>query len=168
MSEQVGVMKDLRGFFAEGTSDFPILLAYLFGSRAKGTAAPESDYDIGVLFGEEITPEIHYLLQHRLAQFLTSQVDLVNLAQAPIELVYNVIVNGQIIYERDPSVRGDFESDMLNRYYDRLPSLRAQRKKLLEETREDYERGVQRYRAALGATEKLLAQARTTEDKIQN
>ncbi|HDL85032.1 MAG TPA: nucleotidyltransferase domain-containing protein [Candidatus Acetothermia bacterium] len=155
----------LRGFFAESEREFPVLLAYLFGSRAKGGAGPESDYDIGVLFPRPVLADDRYLLQHLLVKLLHAQVDLVDLSQAPIELVYNVIAAGHLIYEKTLATRVEFEANTMSMYFDQLPVLRARRKEILEETQEEYERGVQRYREALRATERMLAKTRTARDK---
>jgi len=161
-----GLMK-LRVFFTEATQEFPILLGYLFGSRAKGGEGPGSDYDIAVLFARAVPADDHYLLQHRLVELLHAQVDLVDLSHAPIELVYNVIATMHPIYERDRATRVEYEANMMSMYYDQLPVLRARRRKMLEETSDDYERGVQRYREALRATRRMLAKTRTAEDRAE-
>ncbi|GAH03045.1 unnamed protein product, partial [marine sediment metagenome] len=106
-----------------------------------------------------------YLLAHQLTELLDTGVDLVDLARAPIELVYNVIATGQILYEKDRTTRMEFEARTLSMYFDQLPVLRAERRALLEETREDYDAGVERYRTALRATERMLAQTRAAQDQ---
>jgi len=53
--------------------------------------------------------------------------------------VYNVIATGQILYEKDRRTRVEFEAWALGLYFDQLPILRAERRALLEETREDYD-----------------------------
>lgn len=164
MDEKDVVMMKLRGFFAEAGQEFRVLLAYLFGSRAKGRTRPESDYDIGVLFARVVPADDRYLIQHRLVELLHAQVDLVDLSQAPIELVYNVIAARHPIYEKTFATRVEFEADTMSMYFDQLPVLRARRKELLEETHEEYERGVQRYREALRATERMLAEILATEN----
>ena len=90
---------------------------------------------------------------------MTDRVDLVVLNYAPIELRYNVIVTGVVIYEQNPAVRVDFEANTLSRYGDYLPVLRRQRKEILEE--HENEAGIQRYREALGETQRLLKKIRT-------
>jgi len=40
MNERDDVVMKLRGFFTEATQEFPVLLAYLFDSRAKGGGRP--------------------------------------------------------------------------------------------------------------------------------
>ena len=155
----------LRSFFAETRSQFPVGLAYLFGSQATGQAEARSDYDVAVLFDGDVSTDDRYLLTHQLTELLDTGVDLVDLARAPIELVYNVIATGQILYEKDRTTRVEFEARALGLYFDQLPILRAERRALLEETREDYDAGVERYRTALRATEKMLAQTRAAQDQ---
>ena len=155
----------LRSFFAETRSQFPVGLAYLFGSQATGQAGAQSDYDVAVLFDGNVSTDDRYLLTHQLTELLDTDVDLVDLARAPIELVYNVIATGQILYEKDRTTRVEFEARTLSMYFDQLPVLRAERRALLEETREDYDAGVERYRTALRATERMLAQTRAAQDQ---
>ena len=155
----------LRSFFAETRSQFPVGLAYLFGSQATGQAGAQSDYDVAVLFDGKVSTDDRYLLAHQLTELLDTGVDLVDLARAPIELVYNVIATGQILYEKDRTTRMEFEARTLSMYFDQLPVLRAERRALLEETREDYDAGVERYRTALRATERMLAQTRAAQDQ---
>ena len=87
--------------------------------------------------------------------------------RAPIEFVYNVIAARQPVYEKTFATRVEFEADTMSMYFDQLPVLRARRMELLQETCEDYERGVQRYREALGATERMLAKTRAAKDKAE-
>jgi predicted nucleotidyltransferase len=155
----------LRSFFAEARSQFPVALAYLFGSQATGRAGAQSDYDLAVLFDCKVTSDDRYLLTHQLTELLDRDVDLVDLARAPVELVYNVIATGQILYEKDRTARVEFEARALGLYFDQLPILQAERRSLLEETQEDYDAGVERYRTALRATERMLAQTRAAQDQ---
>ena len=155
----------LRSFFAETRSQFPVGLAYLFGSQATGRAEAQSDYDVAVLFDGNVSTDDRYVLTHQLTELLDTDVDLVDLARAPIELVYNIIATGQILYEKDRTTRVEFEARALGLYFDQLPILRAERRALLEETREDYDAGVERYRTALRATERMLAQTRAAQDQ---
>ena len=70
-----------------------ILVAYLFGSYARGVETLQSDADIAVLLSE--VPEKHleyYLhLERKLAEALEKDVDLVFLNDAPPLLKYQVI-----------------------------------------------------------------------------
>jgi len=100
-------------------------------------------------------------LKHRIAEFLaTDQIDLVVLSRSPIELRYNVVASGRILYEKSRAVFVEFEAKTLSFYFDSLPVLRRHRKELLEE--QNHEAGVRRYRAALGKTQELLTQIRAS------
>jgi hypothetical protein len=141
-----------------------ILLAYLFGSRASGKVGKLSDYDIAVFLKGGFHPDLKYRLGSELGKILgTARIDLVVLNNAPIELRYNVIVTGALIYERDRAERVEFEATTLSRYFDLLPLLRRQRREVI--SGEGYGNRVQRYRAALRKTEKLLGKIRAAQGK---
>ena len=135
-----------------------IQLAYLFGSQVTGEVGPLSDYDIAVLLDHTADgPAVRSQLAHEIVVRLDSdRVDVVLLNRAPIELAYAVIASGRLLYQRDVATRVEYEADVLSRYGDYLPVLRAQRSALLGET--GYDQRVQRYREALGRTERTLGE----------
>jgi predicted nucleotidyltransferase len=154
------VSRKLGNFFSRLKERPAVELAYFFGSRAGDANGPISDYDIAVLFAEVPSSGMKYKLAHQLATILlTDRVDLVVLNQASVELRYAVITTGIVVYEVNLSVRVEFEASTLSRYGDYLPILRRQRKEILEE--HSYEAGIQRYRTALGQTQRLLKKIRT-------
>lgn len=152
-----------------------INLTYLFGSRAEklsedsslnDSVGPLSDYDFGIVVPQQVEedggfpPAKRFKLQSRLSRLLDSEVDLVLLNDAPIELQYNVISSGVLLFERAIKSRVEYEAKVLGRYGDYLPVLRQQRKDVIDggsdETR------VQRYREALREVEGLFKQIRTS------
>lgn len=140
-----------------------VILAYLFGSQADGTADPQSDYDIGVLVR---TPslELWTRLAHEIAALLNvERVDVVLLNRAPVELAYAVIAQGRLLYERSIAERVEFEARVLSLYGDYLPILRRQREEILKGR--GHEAGVQRYREALRRTERTLEALGAAQDK---
>ncbi len=74
-----------------------ILLVYLFGSRVRGEAGPLSDYDFGVLFDRSTdrAGAPARLGSALAAAFGTDRIDVVSLNEAPIELAYAVISEGE-------------------------------------------------------------------------
>lgn len=161
MGRETELAGELKRFFAQEAEDLGITLVYLFGSRAQGAAGPQSDCDVAILFLKEPPASGRYALEHRLGGLLgAGRVDLVVLNRAPVELQYNVIATGRLVYETDRASRVEFEARTLGLYGDFLPVLRRQRRELLEEG--DYETGIQRYRAALGAAVDVLAEARAS------
>jgi predicted nucleotidyltransferase len=136
-----------------------ILLAYLFGSQADGTAGPQSDYDIALLVRQP-SPALQARLAHEIGIILgTDWVDVVLLNRAPVELAYAVIVQGQLLYQRSVAERVEFEAKVLSLYADYLPILRRQREEILQDVGK--EARVQRHREAFGRTERTLAAMRT-------
>jgi len=158
-------LKKLKKIFAEEYESI-ILLAYFFGSQLKGKTGPLSDYDIAIFLTPKPTSfQFKYKLQHELTNiFNYGQVDLIILNNAPIELKYHVITDGQIVYQKDSATKVEFEADTLSRYFDYLPVLKAQRQDILyfKPKGIKYDRRIQRYRTALRKTEKKLNKIRTS------
>ena len=137
-------------------------LVYLFGSRAQGTDGPLSDCDLGVWVTSDATMELRMRLHRALASVLGDvSLDLVFLNDAPIELAYAIIAQGKLLYQRDLATRVEVEANIMGRYGDYLPVLRAQRSEILQG--EQSEARVQRYRAALGRTERTLGEIRAAQ-----
>ena len=133
-----------------------VVLGYLFGSRADGTADRSSDYDVAVLFAALADPlrDIEGI-RHRLAvAFNGAPVDVVPLNRAPVELAYAVIAQGVDVFVRSEAERVDYEASVLARYGDCLHYLRFQFRELVE--RDEHDARVQRNRTALGRTLRTL------------
>ncbi len=157
---QFDLIKRFTTFFSNENDPSLIKLAYLFGSRAGETIGPISDYDIAVLFSDSPAPSLRYALEHKLKKTLLSdRVDLVVLNYAPIELQYAVIASGDVVYEKSFEARVEYEALTLSRYGDFLPILRNQRQEILED--KTNEAGIQRHRAALGKTQRMLEKTRS-------
>ncbi len=113
------LLKQLRMVF-EAFNE--IKLVYFFGSRANGAAGPLSDYDFAVYLDEtdqEKLFELKLKLLKELSRILTTDsIDLIilNNAESP-ELKYNIIKNGQLLFEREP-YRIILEPRILNEYFD--------------------------------------------------
>jgi len=91
------------------------VFAYLHGSRASGSAGPDSDVDIAAYFDGQL-PEAFEIL-------LPAGVDLVVLNCAPLELAGRVALHGKLLFERDPSARVVWEATTRKIYLDELPRL---------------------------------------------
>ena len=140
-----------------------ISLAYIFGSQLKSKTGPLSDYDFAIFLSRKPSFQFKYRLKNKLVNILnTEQVDLVILNDAPIELKYNVIATGKIIFQKNSMIRTEFEADTLSRYFDYLPVLRAQKKEVLKfkPKGEKYGDRIQRYRKTLRKTEEMLNKIR--------
>lgn len=72
-----------------------VRFAYLFGSRATGTARPDSDADIAIVVHTPLDLLAESVLAERLAEALdVPAVDLVDLGRAPLRLVGRVLTEG--------------------------------------------------------------------------
>jgi uncharacterized protein len=133
-------------------------LVYLFGSRVGENIGPMSDYDLAIQVANGTDTEYlsSRIIHEAKINLGIAPVDLVFLNNAPIELAYAIIAQGICLYQKDPQTRIEFEANVLSRYCDYLPVLRAQRKDILKGG--DDVRRVQRYREALRRTERTLSQ----------
>ncbi|MDD5738335.1 MAG: nucleotidyltransferase domain-containing protein [Candidatus Pacebacteria bacterium] len=104
-------------------SKYPqVKLAYLFGSRANGTAGPLSDYDFAVYLDEKNSQkrfDIRLELMAKLSLLLkTDAVDVVviNDTENP-DLKYNIVKEGNLLIEKEP-YKLLVEPQIINEYFD--------------------------------------------------
>ena len=108
-----------------------VLVAYLFGSQARGRPTPISDVDFAVLLSETVPRESYLdyriaLMQELTRIFRSDEVQVVILNQAPPLLAYKVIVEGKPLLCRDELARLRFRTDATRRYLDTKPLRRVQ------------------------------------------
>jgi len=96
--------------------------AYLFGSTAKGTARPDSDIDIAVLFaagiGKEECFDQRLGIAGALEDITGKRIDIVDLQHSPLFLQHQVRKYGRLILEKDRQYRIDYEVRSRREYYD--------------------------------------------------
>lgn len=107
-----------------------VVLAYLFGSHARGRPMPISDIDFAVLLSGDFPRESYLDCQIALTQALTKifrsdEVQVVILNHAPPLLGYKVILEGKLLTCRDPIARVRFQVRATQRYFDTRPLRRA-------------------------------------------
>jgi len=88
---------------AERLSACPeVIFALLFGSRARGTARPDSDLDVGVFLSPDLTAEQRWGVRLRLQAGLENagRVDVVVLNDAPSLLAHRALL-GELLFARD-------------------------------------------------------------------
>jgi predicted nucleotidyltransferase len=107
------------------------LAAWLFGSRARGTATESSDVDVAVLLAEPRPRGLAALptaLEDELERELGARVDVVVLNEAPVDLVHRVLRDGRLVCEHDRAARIRFEVRKRNEFWDLEPVLRRYRR----------------------------------------
>ena len=105
-----------------------ILEAYLFGSRARGSAQPRSDIDVAVYLAPDGPTEVGFgyqaeLTSHLMAVLATNRIDVVVLNDAPPLLYHRVLRDGERLLSRDLRQTTTREACALSRYCDYVPQL---------------------------------------------
>lgn len=108
--------------------DDNVLLAYLFGSRAKGVSSPISDYDLAVLlrntdlkgFGEVLFA-VSEVLKVR-----EDRVDILDLKRAPLSLKARILKEGVKLVDR-----GCYEDELVGEVNESYPELSIEEAKTL-------------------------------------
>jgi predicted nucleotidyltransferase len=103
--------------------DRGVLAAYAYGSRVSGRPRPGSDLDVGYYLidfpsGQRLTLREELFLEAELSGAVDADIDLRNLADAPLELRGRVLEEGIRIYSGDDVDRVALERDLLARYHD--------------------------------------------------
>jgi predicted nucleotidyltransferase len=112
----------------------PVVI-YLFGSRAAGTARPESDVDLAFLLSvgtPPLTGPERIELVEELEEVSGRQVDLVLLNRSPLPLQFDVVRTGKVLWESDVEARTDWEDLIVRDYLDLEPWYRRSYEEILE------------------------------------
>lgn len=105
-------------------------VVYLFGSYAEGKSLPFSDVDIAVLFKEasrlddDIGGIYNELYDVFTGLFPSKNMDIVFLQKANLELCFDVVSHGKVIYEDSRDARLNFEERINYLYADFKPLLK--------------------------------------------
>lgn len=127
--ERTHIVDRLRRFL--GTHPQEIAAAWLFGSVAKGTERPDSDVDIGVLYGAQARDHLWSMgleLEGALERELGRPVQIVVMNLAPVDLAIRVLRAETLLVDRDPSARVRFEVRTRTVFFDLEPHLLRYRK----------------------------------------
>jgi predicted nucleotidyltransferase len=103
--------------------DSDIAAAYLFGSRARGSASARSDIDLAVILDGGLDADQRWskrldLLSRGTEILGTDALDLVVLEDAPIVLAHRVLRDGRLLFELDPCRRTQIAEGVMCRYLD--------------------------------------------------
>jgi predicted nucleotidyltransferase len=108
---------------SEWAADVDVAAAYLFGSRARGTAGPRSDVDLAVALRVGLDAAARWkkrldLIASASRTLSTDAVDVVVLEDAPSALGHRVLRDGRLLCERDPVRRTAVAESVMRRYLD--------------------------------------------------
>lgn len=109
--------------------DKPVEVLYLFGSQATDSARPDSDYDFGVLYQEQLDNHQKFEMDLKLMSFLQGvlkkdKIDVVDLDKAYLRFKYEAIKNRKEIFVADRQKRDNFEYGVLREYLDEMYYMR--------------------------------------------
>lgn len=108
-----------------------VKLAVLFGSLAEGRAGPLSDVDLAVAGAEPLSADQRVALIEALAAATGRPIDLVDLHTCGVTVRAQALTRGQLLQNRDPSLRAALVSRMLFDEADFVPY----RQRILRERR---------------------------------
>lgn len=101
-----------------------VLVAYLYGSHARGRAGPLSDVDVALLLDSD-DEECRLELTAAIAQVVApARADVIVLNDAPLALSYRVLRDGTILTSRDDQARVEHWVRTVDRYLDMAPARR--------------------------------------------
>jgi uncharacterized protein len=112
----------LRERLGQLLTEHDVVFSYVFGSVARGDARPDSDVDLAVAFPDVLPASERFDRTLRLGAaveaLLDRQVDLVDLAEAPLRLQGRILTERVVLTGLGSPERVRFETDLFPRYID--------------------------------------------------
>ena len=122
----------------------PVMLAYLFGSVADGTALPSSDVDIALVLGPDcrLSPYDRMRMEFDIAAEIQNkcgiiEADVRSIDSAPIAVKGTVLTEGILLYSRNEEFRVDYETYHRKIYFDFQPVAKMMRETFFRQLREE-------------------------------
>ena len=106
-------------------------LLVLYGSRARGEARPDSDWDLAYLADESFDPD--GFLADAVLALGSDRIDLVDLGRAGGQLRYRAAAEAHVVFARSDDAFGSFWLDAVTFWCDAAPVLRAGYGQLLKD-----------------------------------
>jgi predicted nucleotidyltransferase len=99
-----------------------VVIAYVFGSLVKNDFSSLSDIDFAVYLDENLSDDqkynIYIDLLNNLISILGDNIDLVLMNSSELLMNFNIIREGEIIFERSKTEKALIESKIMNKYLD--------------------------------------------------
>jgi uncharacterized protein len=129
-------INELTSYFS-GHAD--IATVYLFGSYGTELYDPDrSDIDLAIIYSRNLTLKEEMLIDAEITLNLESDnVDVINLNKARVDISYQVLVTGKLIYEQDKIITADFVEHVLKHYFDHGLALEEIKADTCEVVKED-------------------------------
>ena len=127
---------------------FPVELAYLYGSVARGRPLPMSDVDLAVVLSEPIPSALDRLkLEFQIQAAVedacgVKNMDVRAINTAPLLAQGEILQEGRCLYARDLAHRATFESLVRRKYFDYRPTAEMMEAAFLKRVRQKgFQRG---------------------------
>jgi predicted nucleotidyltransferase len=121
----------------------PVMLAYLFGSVAEGTALPSSDVDLALVLGPDcrLSPYGRMRMEFDIATEIQqkcgiTEADVRSIDSAPIAVKGTVLTEGILLYSRNEEFRVDYETYHRKIYFNFQPVAKMMREAFFQELKE--------------------------------
>jgi len=140
--EAARIMDRLREILPSVLVYYPVDVAYVYGSVARGTVLPFSDVDVALVLSENLPAYERLMLEFDIeaaiedASGLTG-LDVRAINQAPLMVRGKVVQEGTRLYERDRARRVAFEVQTRKRYFDFAPVARRLQAAFLDKVRRE-------------------------------
>jgi predicted nucleotidyltransferase len=132
------IHSDLLKLAPDIFGNYPVLVAYLYGSYATGLVHPFSDLDIAIYVNRisrsqylDLELSLALEIDERLEGGLPSEVRVMN--ELPLVITGRIITEGVLLFSRDEIIRVDFETSIRDAYFDFLPVLRTYERTYIED-----------------------------------
>jgi uncharacterized protein len=134
-------INELTSYF-DGHGD--IATVYIFGSYGTELYDSErSDIDLAIIYSRDLTLKEEMLIDAEITLILESDnVDVVNLNKARVDISYQVLATGKLIYELDKIITADFVENVLKHYFDHglaLEEIKADTYEVIKEDANSYD-----------------------------
>ncbi|MEZ4714146.1 MAG: nucleotidyltransferase domain-containing protein [Caldilineaceae bacterium] len=136
------IIEQLHQCAAQVLCDFPVDIAYLYGSVAnKRPLINTSDIDIAIVLADQTrSPYAQLMLETEIQAALEdacqlSQIDVRTINQAPITVQGPIVQEGILLYSREKAQRVAFEVNVRKQYFDYLPMIERMQRAFLQHIR---------------------------------
>jgi len=135
------IIEKLKANLGAVLAGFPVELAYLHGSVARGNPLPTSDIDLAVMLSEPVPPaaermKLEFQIQAAVEDVCgLKNLDVRTINTAPILVQGAIVQEGLCLYARDRAQKAAYESLTRRKYFDYRPTAERMQAAFLERVR---------------------------------